>query len=301
MARLDVDVPGGRLAAFRFGAARADAPAVLAVHGITANSHAWRPVARALGDRAALIAPDLRGRARSSELPGPYGMAAYVADLLALLDRLDLQRSVVVGHSLGAYAVARLAADHPARVRAAVLVDGGLTIPGIEDVDPQAFIEAFLGPAVARLRMRFKSHDAYHDWWRAHPAMAGSDVADADLVAYADHDLVGEAPELHSSVSQETVRADAAELFEIGAAAHRMRVRASLLCAPRGLQNDPNPMQPLPLAREWAEEAPEQRRALLVDGVNHYTITLGAAGAAAVADVIAGELDAEVIAGELEG
>jgi lipase len=47
--------------------------------------------------------------------------------------------------------------------------------------------------------------------------------------------------------------------------------------------NDPNPMQPLELVRAWAAEDPERRRAFQVPDVNHYTITLGAAGAAAVA------------------
>jgi pimeloyl-ACP methyl ester carboxylesterase len=47
------------------------APVVLAVHGITASSRAWLTVARHLGDRVTVIAPDLRGRGASAGLPGP--------------------------------------------------------------------------------------------------------------------------------------------------------------------------------------------------------------------------------------
>src|SRR2546421_10102118 len=198
--RLDVPVAGGSLAVYRLGSMD---PVVLAVHGITSNSHAWMAVGRELEDRGSLAAPDLRGRGASRELPGPYGVAAYARDMLAVLDRLELERTVVVGHSLGAYIVARLAADHPERVRAAVLVDGGLTIPGARQTDSQTFIDGFLGPVLARLRERFPSHEAYHDWWRAHPAFKGGVVADQDLVAYADHDLIGEEPELRSSVLEE--------------------------------------------------------------------------------------------------
>ncbi len=287
LARVDVEVSGGTLAAYKLGGG---GPLVLAAHGITANSHGWVAVARALAGRATLVAPDLRGRAASNGLPAPYGMAAYVRDLLALLDAFALEQPVVAGHSLGAYIIARLAADHPERVRAAVLVDGGLTIPGTVDVDPQEFIKGFLGPALARLQERFASREAYRDWWRAHPAFAGDGVRDEDLAAYADHDLVGEEPEMRSSVREEAVRDDADEMFEIGEAAHRLAVPATLLCAPRGLLDDPNPMQPLELVQAWAAEAPEQRQGTQVTGTNHYTITLGTTGARAVAAAIAGYL-----------
>lgn len=285
--RIDVPVAGGSLAVFRLGRTE---PLALAVHGITSNSHAWVAVGRALGDRASLAAPDLRGRGRSAELPGPYGVAAYNRDLLAVLDRLGLEQVVAVGHSLGAYIVARLAADHPERVLAVVLVDGGLTIPGALQADPQRFIDAFLGPVLARLRERFPSREAYHDWWRAHPALTGGVVYDRDLVPYADHDLTGEEPELRSSVVEDAVRFDADEVLAIGEAAHRLAVPATLLCAPRGLFDQPNPMQPLELVREWAAEAPDQRRAVQVPDTNHYTIIFSERGARTVAEAVAGYL-----------
>jgi pimeloyl-ACP methyl ester carboxylesterase len=213
-------------------------------------------------------------------------MEAYTRDMLAVLDAYGLERAVMVGHSLGAYAVARLAAERPERVRATVLVDGGLTSPAIHDVDPEAFVRAFLGPALARLELSFDSPESYHDWWRAHPAFARADVADADLVAYADHDLTGEAPELHSKVVMDCVRADAAELFEIGKPAHRLTVPAEMLRAPRGLQDERSPMIPADLARAWADAAPDQRHVVEVPDVNHYTIVMSAAGAGAVAQAI---------------
>lgn len=284
--RLDLGAAGETVAAFRLSEAREGAPVVVAVHGITSNSRAWIAVARELGQAVALVAVDLRGRGASNEFGGPYGMAAHARDLLAVLDALGLERPVLAGHSLGAYVVARLAAEHPDRVGALVLVDGGLRIPGTEQVEPQAFLDAFLGPAVARLTMRFESRDAYRAWWRAHPAIANGDVADADLAVYADHDLVGGEPELRSSVSEDAVRADAADLFALGSDAAALTAPATLLVAPRGLQDDPHPMQPLALAREWAAGSPELRRATEVPDVNHYTIVLGAAGAKAVARAI---------------
>jgi pimeloyl-ACP methyl ester carboxylesterase len=289
--RHDVEVAGGELAAFVLGGRgdRGEATelrSIVVVHGITATSRAWLPVARELAGRAKIVAPDLRGRGCSNGLGPPYGIASHSRDLLAVLDQLKLDRALLVGHSLGAYIVARLAVEHPDRVCALVLVDGGLTIPGIESVDPQQFIGAFLGPALARLKLTFATSEQYHDWWRRHPALAGSDVRDDDLVAYADHDLTGEAPNLRSSVSEPAVRGDASDLPEMGKAAHRLTVPTNLLCAPRGLLNDPNPMQPLEVARAWAAGAPAQRRTSAVPNVNHYTIVMGAAGASVVAGAI---------------
>ncbi len=286
IARFDIPVAGGTLGLFRLSSGPGTAEPVIVVHGITANSHAWLAVDRALEGRAALLAVDLRGRGASSGLPGPYGMAAYAADLLAVLDACGLERAVLVGHSLGAYAVARFAADHPERVRAAVLVDGGLTGPGLEDVDPEPFLAAFLGPALARLELTFADREAYHEWWRAHPALAGSDVADADLTAYADHDLGGAPPELRSTVARDAVRADAHELFEMGKPAHRLTVPVEMLRAPRGLQNEPTPMIPAELAAAWAGEAADRRRVTEVPDVNHYTLVMGESGARAVAAAI---------------
>lgn len=286
MDRGDVPVTGGTLATFRLGSAPPGADPVLAVHGITANSRCWLAVARALQGRAALLAVDLRGRAASSGLPGPYGMDAYTRDLLAVLDHFGLERPVLVGHSLGAYVVARLAAEHPGRVSAALLVDGGLTAPLPDGVDPQAVVQAVLGPALARLKRVFATREAYHDWWRAHPAFARADVTDEDLIAYADHDLAGDPPGLRSSVGEDVVRADAAELPQIGKPAHLLQVPAALLCAERGMLDDPNPLQPPALARAWADAAPESRRTERVPGVNHYTIVMGSAGAAVVARAI---------------
>lgn len=281
-----VPVASGELAAFELGQADPDAPVVLAAHGITANSRSWLPVARELGDRARLVAADLRGRGASRELPGPYGMAAHAADLLAVLDHLEVPRAVLAGHSMGAYVVARLAIDHPERVSAVVLVDGGLPLPGAEGVDPQRFLDAFLGPSIARLGQRFASPADYLAFWRAHPAFGDGDVSDEDLAAFAEHDLAGQAPEYRSTVVEEAVRGDGVELLDAAPASDDLKTPATMLRAVRGLQNNPEPMVPPRSAAAWAAGAPDRRTAAEVPDTNHYTITLGA-GAGAVAEAIA--------------
>ncbi len=73
----------------------------------------------------------------------------------------------------------------------------------------------------------------------------------------------------------------------MGAPAHQLTVTATLLCAARGLLDDPNPMQPEALANEWAAESPQLRGVIAVPDCNHYAITLGEHAAGAVADAIA--------------
>lgn len=276
-----VDVRGGSLGVCRYGPADG-LTTIVAVHGITGNSRAWLPIARELGARASVLAPDLRGRARSRELPGPFGLGAHTEDLLAVFDQLELERAVLAGHSLGAYICAQFALEHPDRVRTLVLVDGGLRIPGTEGVEPQAFADAFLGPALARLKLRFASPQEYLEWWHRHPAIDGADIDEADLEAYVEHDTIGSEPELRSAVAEDAVRGDAGELALLGDAAPRLEVAAKLMCAPRGLLDDPRPMQPYELVSEWAQQRADLREAILVEDTNHYTITLGARGSRAV-------------------
>ena len=204
------------------------APTVLALHGITSNGRAWDAVARELDGDVRLLAPDLRGRGDAGGQPGPYGLARHVQDAVDLLDAEGLDTAVVAGHSMGAYVTALLAATHPGRVESVVLVDGGPPLPVPEGADPDALLEATLGPSIERLSREFETPEAYHEFWRAHPAFAGYDVADGDLTAYADHDLRGEPPHLRSSVAEDAVRTDGRELI----ADHDVRTALDAVRAP---------------------------------------------------------------------
>ncbi len=281
--RIDIAVAGGRLATYRLGPD--DPSPVLAIHGITSSSRTWLAPARALGGRASLLAVDLRGRGQSGELPPPFGLDAHVLDMIAVLDQLGLAQAVIVGHSLGAYIAARLATTRPDRVKRLVLVDGGLPIPGTTDADPEEFMQAFLGPSLERLSQTFPDLATYRAWWARHPAFAGADILAEDLDAYAAHDLVGDPPHMRSPVNPQAVRDDGRDLFgELDA--DRLTLPATLLCAPKGMIDDPNPMQPLAAVQAWAAADPGRRHAIQVPGVNHFTIALGAQGATQVAAAV---------------
>jgi pimeloyl-ACP methyl ester carboxylesterase len=76
----------------------------------------------ALGDRYRVIAPDLRGHGRSTGAPDTIRLDRFAADLVALLDHLDIERAHLVGFSVGAQAFLILATQHLPRVRTLALV-----------------------------------------------------------------------------------------------------------------------------------------------------------------------------------
>jgi pimeloyl-ACP methyl ester carboxylesterase len=272
-ARFDVPVPGGALHVARSGPPPEAAEVVaLAVHGVTASLMTWRAVARGLDERVSLLAPDLRGRGRSAMLPGPYGIGVHVTDLIRVLDHVGVSSAVLVGHSMGAYVVERLAADHPERAVGLVLLDAGLPF-GLPD-DPEQMIDAAVANAVMRLAITFPSADHYVEGWRAHPAFANR--WDDDLEAYARYDLVDEGGVARCSASSAAVRMDSREMVtdqETRTAADRVRAPMRLLRAERGLFDD-DPLIPASALRAFAAARPSVRIER-VAGVNHYTLVMG--------------------------
>jgi lipase len=278
-------VRGGDLAGGQWRADAAGVP-VLALHGITARHRAWHHVAGALPERR-IVAPDLRGRGRSNALPGPWSLRDHADDQARVLDALGIERAFVVGHSMGAFVSVRFAAAHPGRVAGVVLVDGGLPIPHPEGLAADEVAAAVLGPALARLEMRFPDPAAYVDFWRAHPAIGPAwDDHLADYVAY---DLVGTPPELRSSALAEAVAQNVLELDGSDGYADDL---ASLpgpvdfLRAERGLLDQPDALYPAERVAAFAERMPALR-VTEVAGLNHYTIVMTDAGAAQVAAVVA--------------
>jgi lipase len=273
--RFAVPVNGGNLFVTRSGPPPdAAAAVVLAAHGVTASLMTWRTLARRLPEGICLIAPDLRGRGRSAGLPGPYGMAAHVTDLIAVLDHVGVPSAVLLGHSMGAYIAARLAADHPERAAALILLDAGLPLPPPDDLEER--VEAAVNNAIMRLTITFPSADHYIAGWRAHPAIAHS--WNADIEAYARYDLVQEGHEARCIASPTAVRIDTEEMVrdaETRMALDRVRAPIHILRAERGLFDDAHDaLISTDALRAFAASHPNAQIEE-VPGVNHYTLVMG--------------------------
>ena len=266
---------------------------LLAVHGISATHRSWDLLAGALDDRR-VIAADLRGRGRSNTLPGPYGLERHADDLAAMLDALEVDRALVVGHSMGAFVSVRFAERHPDRVAGLVLIDGGLPVPNPGGIPPEDLPAVLLGPALERLSMTFPDRAAYLDFWRRHPAL-GPYWNDA-IEAYVEYDVEGEEPALRSSARAEAVAENAVQLDGADGYAEALLALPApvdFFRAPRGLL-DAAPLYPEEVVAEWAERMP-QLVVHEVPDVNHYTIVMAAQGAEGVIPVIRTRLEAAEI------
>jgi 3-oxoadipate enol-lactonase len=81
----------------------------------------WMPQADPLGERFRVLRYDMRGHGGSPVPPGPYSMADLGADLLALLDRLGIERALLCGLSIGGMISMWAAAHAPERVERLLL------------------------------------------------------------------------------------------------------------------------------------------------------------------------------------
>ncbi len=103
----------------------ASAPPVVLLHGFTSDLRMWHPVAEELARSYHVVAMDLRGHGRSSapEEIDAYTAEALAADVLALLEHLDIDVCALVGCSFGGMIALQFAVTWPERIAAIVLSD----------------------------------------------------------------------------------------------------------------------------------------------------------------------------------
>jgi pimeloyl-ACP methyl ester carboxylesterase len=114
------ELPDCRLCFERAGSG---APLVF-VHGYGLDHRLWGPQVEPFATSRTVVNYDLRGfGASTGSLEQGY---THSADLLALLDHLELERATIVGLSMGGQVALELGALHPERVERLVLVDSFL-------------------------------------------------------------------------------------------------------------------------------------------------------------------------------
>lgn len=143
-------------------------PCVL-LHGIGEGAFVWDDFAREICDQWRVLAIDLPGHGTSSWLPsGKYSLDAHVAAVASALEALQLERLVLVGHSLGGDVAVRLVPRLGGALRGLALVDTG----------PETDAEA---PVVVATQMResqrsYETVAQYGDWLCAQRGMVRPDI-----------------------------------------------------------------------------------------------------------------------------
>ena len=131
------------------------APTLILLHGLTANRRSFDGLlAAGLADGRRVVRVDLRGRGDSDKPETGYHMRDHAADVLGLLDALDTQRPVLVGHSFGGLLALYLALHHPERIAKIAILDVGL-----QATDPAVLPK--IKPSLDRLGTVMPSAEVY--------------------------------------------------------------------------------------------------------------------------------------------
>jgi pimeloyl-ACP methyl ester carboxylesterase len=262
-------------------------PAVVAIHGLTASHVNFIGIAERLAGRRPLLAFDLRGRGQSDKPAAGYGMRQHALDVAAAMHTLGLGRSIVVGHSMGAYIGSALAVESPELVAGLVMLDGGYLLEPPADFDPDLLLDTLLKPQVERLRTTFQSRAAYLEFWRGLPTFRAAEWGPW-VEAYLEYDLGGEPPSLRARAAEPAVREDFRSMARKQEAKQRlgtMTCPVMVIRAESGVAPGLPPIIPDEIMAEIRELIPsvEEHR---IPGTTHYTIALAEPGASAVADLV---------------
>jgi len=246
-------------------------PVVVLLHGQPGSAASWAPVLVELRDHARLIALDRPGYRATG---GPaLGFAANAAVVVEVLDALDVESAVVVGHSWGGGVAIALAAARPERVAGLVLVGSVGSCSSVDAFDRMLALHV-LGPVLTYASFRILSRLLPLPAARRHlSALANlDDAAVAELVASAD--------DWRSFVVEQ--RALMQEVSDLDAVLHLIEAPTSVIMGEKDF------MVPPRVGRELAERIP-RAECTLVAGVGHVIpVEAPRAVAAAVLERIGG-------------
>ena len=155
-------------------------PPIILLHGFTEDSSTWDEVAKALAPNYDLIMPDTIGHGESSRLPAD-GAIDPLQDLTVFIDALGLQKTALLGHSMGAALAAEFTSQNPEKVAVLVLEE----VPWFDSASPPEIPQKFLAannPTVIKnlsgsnLQEALSYSQEHHPTWNeaAHNAWAGS-------------------------------------------------------------------------------------------------------------------------------
>ena len=143
------------------------APVTL-LHGFTQSARSWREVVDRIPDGWRWIVPDLRGHGETRTKAGAAcSMDACAADLEALWNHLGVERTHVVGYSMGGRLALHLAAHRPSRLLSL------LTVGAHAGLEEEAREGRRRGDEALARRIEQEGVEAFVDYWSSLPLFAG--------------------------------------------------------------------------------------------------------------------------------
>lgn len=128
--------------------------ALVFVHGWTCNLNFWSRQAPAFATKTRVIAIDLPGHGRSDKPEVAYTMDLFARAVDAVLLDAEVDRAVLVGHSMGTPVIREFYRKYPRKTLALVIVDGPLRAFGDKKMMEQ-FIAPLRGPGYKEAASRF--------------------------------------------------------------------------------------------------------------------------------------------------
>lgn len=142
---------------------------LLLLHGFTGSVDTWTPHLSAFGERHRVIAVDLVGHGES-DAPHEidrYGMERCNQDLVAVMERLGIERADVLGYSMGGRVALQLAVAHPERIRSLVLESASSGLSNAEERVQRMQSDEALADAIER-----DGVEAFVERWERLPLFA---------------------------------------------------------------------------------------------------------------------------------
>jgi 2-succinyl-6-hydroxy-2,4-cyclohexadiene-1-carboxylate synthase len=169
-----LDVGDASLSYFVFG----DGRPVTLLHGFTQSGRSWREVIGKMLPGWKWIVPDLRGHGDTQvSKGGTCSMDACTQDLLKLWDALDVEKSHLVGYSMGGRLALHVAARRPARVLSVLTIGAHA---GLEEDARQGRIR---GDDALASRIEKDGIEAFVNYWGSLPMFAGLERRGPNYVA----------------------------------------------------------------------------------------------------------------------
>lgn len=132
-------------------------PAIVMLHGYSADKDVWPRFAKHFVDDYQVIIPDMAGHGDTGfDASWDYSMPAQAKRLAALLDKLDIAQAHVIGNSMGGFLTATFAIAYPERTLSATMVDpAGVMSP--QPSDMMKMLSAGHNPFLIHNRAEFDS------------------------------------------------------------------------------------------------------------------------------------------------
>ena len=102
---------------------------IIFIHGLSSSMELWTRIDQNALNGKPILSYDLRGHGRSEKVPGPHNLEKHTSDLESLMEKLEIEKAQIVGHSLGAMIALELAFRHPSKVSSLTLLSTTATFP----------------------------------------------------------------------------------------------------------------------------------------------------------------------------